>query len=277
VKPLDDFRAAAPLPPFSWPVDPPPAARGDRGPPTRRRAETPRDADPDADESEGLVERSRRQGVERLATCELLALVLGRGDGGPRRLRRAARALERLGGLRRAAAATADELVVRGLLAPRAALAVAAAFTLGRRSLDRPWRRGSAYTSPAEIFERYHAALRDLRKERFLCLLVDAKNRVMREDLISEGGLTSAPAIPREAFGPAMREGASGVIFVHNHPSGDPEPSEIDRDLTIRLVSSGEILGIRVLDHIVIADAGYVSFLDRGLITTPSDNGARPK
>jgi len=228
------------------------------------------DRDPRVWEAETLDDRALRLGLERLATPELLALVLGRRDGASRTVRQAVRTIERMGGLRRAASASPGELVARAGLSPRSALSLAAALALGRRSLDRPWRRGAAYQSPLEVFDRYHAELRDLRKERFLCLLVDAKNRIVREEVIGDGGLTTAPAHPREAYGPAIREGASGVIFVHNHPSGDPEPSSLDHDLTVRLVAAGEILGVRLLDHIVVADAGYVSFLDRGVIPPPS-------
>lgn len=224
-----------------------------------------RDAPPVGDEAvDGVAERAWRHGVDRLAADGLVALVAGRG--GAAGAARASTLVARMGGLRRAATASADEWRVRGGVAPRTALRLAAAFALGRRALDRPWRRGDAFRSPADVFERYHAALRDLRKERFVCLMLDAKNRVLREEVVSEGGLVSTPVHPREAFGPAVREGAHGVLFLHNHPSGDPEPSDVDVDLTRRLVASGELLGITVRDHIVVAEHGYVSFLERGLL-----------
>ena len=88
----------------------------------------------------------------------------------------------------------------------------------------------------------------------------------MREDLISEGILTASLVHPREVFAPAIREAASALLLVHNHPSGDPEPSPEDLEITRRLVAAGELVGIRVVDHVVIGEGCYVSFLERGLI-----------
>ena len=97
-------------------------------------------------------------------------------------------------------------------------------------------------------------------------VMLDAKNRVMREARVSEGILTASLVHPREVFAPAIREAAAGIVVVHNHPSGDPEPSPEDHEVTARLCAVGELVGIRVLDHVVIGDGCYVSFLERGLI-----------
>ncbi len=170
------------------------------------------------------------------------------------------------GDVARVAVATPGEFTFRGRLSPAEALRLAAAFALGRRGLERPWARGAPVRSAADVVDRYVARMRHLRHERFLTVLVDAKNRVLRDDVVGDGGLSSVPVHPREAFGPALREGASGVVFVHNHPSGDPEPSPVDDDLTRRLLAVGELLGIRVLDHIVIGDGRFVSYRDRGIV-----------
>ncbi len=97
-------------------------------------------------------------------------------------------------------------------------------------------------------------------------MLLDGKNCVMREDLVSEGILTASLVHPREVFAPAIREAAAGIVLIHNHPSGDPEPSPEDLEVTRRLCAVGELIGIRVLDHVVIGDGRYVSFLERGLL-----------
>ena len=89
----------------------------------------------------------------------------------------------------------------------------------------------------------------------------------MREMLVSEGTLTTAPVHPREVYREAIREGAAGVICVHNHPSGDPAPSADDLEITRRLADVGQLVGIRLLDHVVIGDGCYASFSDRGLLT----------
>jgi DNA repair protein RadC len=93
---------------------------------------------------------------------------------------------------------------------------------------------------------------------------LDAKHTIIRDATVSEGSLTLSIVHPREVFNLAVRESAAAVIFLHNHPSGDPQPSTEDRELTVRLVAAGNLLGIRVLDHIVLGDRTYVSFADCG-------------
>ena len=100
----------------------------------------------------------------------------------------------------------------------------------------------------------------------FLLLLLNGKNRVMRDEIISEGSLTASLVHPREVFTPAIRHSAASIICVHNHPSGDPEPSMEDREITRRLAECGDLLGVKVLDHIIVGDGQYFSFLDRGEI-----------
>jgi len=106
--------------------------------------------------------------------------------------------------------------------------------------------------------------MRGLRREVFKVILLDGKNAIIRDVTVSEGSLTLSIVHPREAFVPAVRDSAAAVIFVHNHPSGDAEASPEDRTLTERLVSVGELMGIRVLDHVIIGDRHYTSFADQG-------------
>jgi DNA repair protein RadC len=121
-------------------------------------------------------------------------------------------------------------------------------------------------TSSQDIFRHYYPLMKGLRREIFKVILLDGKNTIIKDVTVSEGSLTLSVVHPREAFVPAVRESAAAVIFVHNHPSGDPEASPEDRALTERLVAVGELLGIRVLDHVVIGDRRYVSFADQGWI-----------
>jgi DNA repair protein RadC len=114
------------------------------------------------------------------------------------------------------------------------------------------------------VFEHYAQKLSGVKKERFYCLLLDTRNRFLHDERVSEGTLTASLVHPREAFRAAVREAASAVIFVHNHPSGDPSPSREDVELTSRLAEAGKILGIRVLDHVIVADDGWYSFSDQG-------------
>jgi DNA repair protein RadC len=206
-------------------------------------------------------ERLLAYGPESLSTGELLSVLVADGAEAP-----AATLLRNFPSLRALGLASAQELEAEHGLRPCTALRLSAAFALGRRLDAERTPRGHLLKESGEIFHFFHARLRDLRKERFIAVLLDAKNRVIREDLISEGILTASLVHPREVFRPAMREAAGGLVLVHNHPSGDPEPSPEDCEVTARLCAVGELIGIRVLDHVIIGDGRYVSFLERGLL-----------
>jgi len=105
-----------------------------------------------------------------------------------------------------------------------------------------------------------------LPQEAFWVLTLDQKHREIDRHLVSLGTLTASLVHPREVYRPALIDGAAAVLFVHNHPSGDPTPSHEDRKLTTRLIEAGEILGIRVLDHVIIAREGHTSFAEKGLM-----------
>ena len=215
---------------------------------------------------DALTERILVEGPDLLSTAELLTVVLA-VPGRSREARADARAvLDALGTARRVSSASVGELSSVARLSAGSAARLAAACALGRRAGAEVLPRGAPFTTSLEIFERYYPLLRDARRERFLCVMLDAKNRVMRHEAISEGSLTSSLVHPREVFGAAIRESAGGLVFVHNHPSGDPEPSPEDYEITRRLCSVGELVGIRVMDHVVIGDGAFVSFLDRGWI-----------
>ena len=175
--------------------------------------------------------------------------------------------LGRYGDLRRLAAASYDELLQLDRMNPDRAYRVLAVGEVARRVGETRLRRGAAYRTASDIYLAFHMRVRDLPKERFYAVLVDGKHRVMREMLVSEGTLTTAPVHPREVYREAIREGAAGVICVHNHPSGDPAPSADDLEITRRLADVGQLVGIRLLDHVVIGDGCYASFSDRGLLT----------
>ena len=121
--------------------------------------------------------------------------------------------------------------------------------------------RDSAAAS--RMFRRY---LADVDREHFVVLLLDRKNQVIGINTVSIGSLTASIIHPREVFKPAILSNAAAVICGHNHPSGDPQPSEEDRAITKRLVESGEMLGIAVIDHIIVGETTYFSFADQGLM-----------
>jgi DNA repair protein RadC len=146
------------------------------------------------------------------------------------------------------------------------AAGVKAAFTLASRFQARKLESFDRFTSPQQVFDYFHHEFRDSRKEYFLALLLDGKNRIIRRVQISEGSLNQSIVHPREVFNPAVKESAAALILVHNHPTGDPAPSGEDIAVTRRLREAGDIMGIKVLDHIIVGDGEYVSFVERGLL-----------
>ena len=211
-------------------------------------------------------ERILSEGPRDLRTHELLGEVLGVGTPGLSAEQLADRLLADTGGWRALSRLSAAELArLPGLGRARAARLLAV-VELSRRWLSEPLRRGAAFRSSLDIFRYFHPRMRDLRVEQFRVVLLDGKHRVLAARLVSQGTLTSSPVHPREVFGPAVRAGAAAVVLVHNHPSGDPAPSADDLDITRRLVEAGELLGIRVLDHVVVGDGTYTSLADRGLL-----------
>jgi DNA repair protein RadC len=120
--------------------------------------------------------------------------------------------------------------------------------------------------SSREVFDYLYHSLRELRKEQFKVIFMDAKNRVLEERTLFEGTVDSSAVYPREVIRDALRYEASSLICVHNHPSGDPEPSFCDKEITRDLVFAAQVMQIKVLDHIIIGNNRYFSFADQGLI-----------
>lgn len=199
-------------------------------------------------------------GTSPLETAEWLGLVLG----GPRRAAtETAREILARRDLIELAASSPRELAVEFGLGRNAALRVAAAFALGRRRdrLRRPIR--PSMRSPRQVYELLEARLQGLERETFLALLLDGKHRLRRVVPVSAGTLTTSLVHPREVFRAAIREASAAVIVAHNHPSGDPEPSREDLEVTRRLRAAGELLGVPLLDHVVFGEHAYVSLRER--------------
>ena len=139
-----------------------------------------------------------------------------------------------------------------------------AAVELARRALSAPLPRPEPFRSGADVFGRYRYLFADAPVEVFLSVLLDVKHRPLRDDRVSAGILDGSLIHPREVFVAAVRDRAAAVILVHNHPSGDPSPSEQDREVTRRLRSAGGILGIPVIDHVILGDGAFFSFREEG-------------
>lgn len=209
-----------------------------------------------------------RYGAEGLSDAQLLSILLGAEErGASKSAFDAARDLiKKFGSLEGLEGASVAELAHEGLDEP-AAMRVKGGLELGKRMVaEKHSPYGKAFATSKEVSAYFSPLLKNLKKEVFKIVLLDSQNTMMRDVTISEGSLDKSIVHPREVFKPAIRESAAAIILVHNHPSGDPDPSGNDKAITEKLISAGEIIGIRVLDHIIIGKRGYFSFCDKLLI-----------
>jgi DNA repair protein RadC len=212
-------------------------------------------------------EKLTRVGVGNLGDNELLALVLGSGSRGSDALGLANRVLARAGGLQGLTRSGQGDLrQVYGMGAVRAAQ-VLAAVELGRRTLVRSGTDRARMHSPGEIAAHLLPLYGAAPVEQFGIALLDTRHRLTHLRLLSVGSLDSTVVHPREVFKEAALASAAFVVLFHNHPSGDPSPSAEDIALTSRMLRAGEIMGIDVLDHVILADQRYYSFWEAGYVT----------
>lgn len=199
-----------------------------------------------------------------LSSAQIMAAVIG----GRNALMTAQRLIQDIGDLTAIASTTILELMGKGL-SIRQAEAVKAACELGKRLMAYRISTKRRVISSKDIFDVYRHNIhyfQGLKKEVFKLIMLDGKNRIFSDYVVSEGCLTSSIVHPREVYIQAIRNSAASVIFMHNHPSGDPAPSPEDIEITKRLVSVGDLVGIKVLDHIIMGDGEYLSFADKGLL-----------
>jgi DNA repair protein RadC len=190
---------------------------------------------------------------------DLFALVLGR---------RTAQRLSSLPSLRELRTTGVSELTGGYGLSDAAAVKVSALVELVRRIDGDRLVRSTPLSGSASVFRHAVAlGLPDLQVEQFRLLILDGKHRLIDDVLVSQGTLTSSPVHPREVFHPAIRAKAAVVVLLHNHPSGDPSPSADDLEITRRLVQVGDLLGIRVVDHVIVGQGAFCSMADRGLLS----------
>ncbi len=216
-------------------------------------------------ENERPRERLIAEGERALSDAELLAIILRTGTTEQTAVGLGQSLLARFGSLRSLASRSIAELSKLKGVGPAKAAQVKAALEIGRRAAQEaaaaPGRR---LADSQAVYDLAWPRLRDQRKETFLALLLDAKNRVIREVEVSVGSLTASLAHPREVFHEAVRDSAAAIICVHNHPTGDPTPSPRDAEITRKLHAASKTLGIALLDHVIVGERDFYSFADHG-------------
>jgi DNA repair protein RadC len=209
-------------------------------------------------------ERLLRAGASTLSDREILAVLLGRGIAGLSVLRLAGRILDEVGGLRALATRGARHLERIPGVGPGQAARVLAGLELGRRFLAATARPRVLVRGPGDLQQHLLAELGGLTQEVFGVFLLDARMRLIRFERVGEGTLTAAPASARALFSRVLASPAAALILAHNHPSGDPTPSEADLAVTAQMVAIGRSLELPVLDHIILGGTRVVSLRDSG-------------
>ncbi|MFP3879904.1 MAG: RadC family protein [Dehalococcoidia bacterium] len=217
--------------------------------------------------SERPRERLIKLGSEALSAQEILALLLGRGIKGESVMVTSQKLLSQFGNLKGVANASIEELTQTKGIGPAKAAQIKAALELSKRlEADADDKPMPLLKSPEDVAAAVRNQLKGKKKEHFMVLCLDTRNRLISCRPVSIGSLDTSVVHPREVFKEAVSSSAASVIFVHNHPSGDPEPSKEDIELTRRLARAGEIMGIDVLDHIIVCDKKHLSLKARNLL-----------
>lgn len=209
-------------------------------------------------------ERLIAKGAENLRDSELLAILLRTGRTGKNVIEIANQILSKNSKKRLLQMTYQDLLKINGIDSAKATTLLAA-FELSMRALEVNDSNLPVISTPKDIVAQL-IELRQNKKEHFVALYLNARNQLVYKETVSVGILNANMVHPREVFEPAVRYLAAQIIIAHNHPSGDPTPSEDDLDITRKLVATGKILSIEVIDHIIITKAGFISFKDKKLI-----------
>ncbi len=213
-------------------------------------------------------ERLMKYGADKLSDAQLLAITLRTGISPDKKsaLDLAMELITRFGDFSKMDTLSIVELCgVKGIGQAKA-VQIKAAIEIGKRMSSQNGDSVVRVRTSRDVVNHYIPLMRNIKKEIFKTVLLDGKNRIIKDVTISEGSLTSSIVHPREVFNPAIKESAATMIFIHNHPSGDPSPSKDDIDITHRLIKASEIIGIKVLDHIIIGDGKYFSFVDEEMM-----------
>jgi len=207
-------------------------------------------------------EKMEKYGPEKLSDSELLAILLRTGSKGINVVELARKILGKFSGNGLAKAGFKELKNTFGLGAAKAC-EIMACFELGRRLLQN--KKSQIYLTPKDVWNELKD-IRDNKKEHFVIFFLDARNQEIKREIISVGSLNANLVHPREVFEPAVRHLAAQVILAHNHPAGDPSPSQEDSEITKQLVNAGKLLGIEVKDHVIVGKTNFFSFADHKLL-----------
>jgi DNA repair protein RadC len=219
----------------------------------------------DLPESERPRERLMSAGAERLGEAELIAILLRVGVAGKSAVQLGQHLLERFGGLAGIHRAPFEDLVAEKGIGEAKAAQIKAAIELGRRLQNSPAEQPTVISNPAQAADLVKYDMQALDHEVLRVILMDTRNQVLEIKDIYRGSVNTAQVRAADVFKPAVRRNATALIVVHNHPSGDPTPSPDDVAVTRELVKAGELIDVKVLDHIVIGRGRHVSMKERGL------------
>jgi len=206
------------------------------------------------------------RGAQSLSDAELVAILLRTGKKGKSVLEIARELINNEVNLAMLATKTVDSLQKISGIGKDKAATLAAAFELSRRILSQPkWLSNRKITSPQDVAEIFIPILRDDNKEKFIVVCLNSANKIIKHETISVGNLNSSIVHPREVFKVAIDNSSASIILIHNHPSGNPEPSNEDIRITKKIVETGKIMEIPVFDHLIIAGETYTSFVEKRL------------
>lgn len=212
-------------------------------------------------------EKIQHKGVNSLSHAELLAVVLQTGTRNETAVELGQRIINDLPhGLVDLSSITIEELMMNNGVGPAKGCQLLAAIELGKRVNSEKRQVIGKINSPTSVVDFFKDQLRHLNRERFLVVFLNTKHMITSYETISVGTLNASIVHPREVFNRAIKRSAASIVLVHNHPSGNPSPSREDKAITSRLREVGELVGIKVLDHIIIADDQYFSFKEMALI-----------
>jgi DNA repair protein RadC len=211
-------------------------------------------------------EKLETHGPEVLSDAELLAILLGSGIRNVTAVDLAKQLIWKFGGLSEVAQRNFQELRKLKGIGKVKAIKIVAAFEIARRTQAVRSTERAKITGPEQIANRYMPLMRDLKREVFKIVLLDSANQIIKDVVISEGTLNASLVHPREVFKAALDDHAASLILIHNHPSGNPEPSTEDITITQQLREAGKVMGVPVRDHIILAGHKYTSLAQMGYL-----------